>query len=317
MKPVLRLPGFAGNNKYAFACHTHTFMLLKMPMNTIDLHMHSNHSDGSHSPYELVAMAKSRGLRTISITDHDTISQISESLQAAEALSFDVIAGVEVSAEYDGGTMHILGYGVDPDNDALFAMLQKFREGRDLRNPRIIEKLQELGVPIAYEEVLKEAAGASVGRPHIARVLVRKGVVSEMQEVFDTYLAKGAPAYVERFRFSSREIIDVIHQSGGVAFLAHPKLLRIDRAEVLHSLLQRLISEGLDGIEAYSQCHTKKEIHQYEKLAKQYRLAISGGSDFHGDGKPYVVMGSIGKDVVLDPVHVETLKAMIAERKKV
>jgi len=282
-----------------------------MPVNTIDLHIHSNHSDGAYSPQEIVRIAEKKGLRAIAVADHDTISHIKPVLSAGEGASLDVLAGVEVSAEFRGGTMHILGYFVDPDNNELYDMLNRFREGRDERNPQIIEKLNALGIMIDYEEVLQEAAGMSIGRPHIARVLVNKGVVSNMQEAFDKYLKKGAPAYVNRVRFSSQKIISVIKSAGGLAFLAHPKQLNMTDIKDLTALVEKLVHEGLDGIEVYSSCHTAEDIRTYETLTRTYDLLVCGGSDFHGISKPDIAMGFIGEGIELDYQIVEKMKARL------
>lgn len=283
-------------------------------MNTIDLHIHSNHSDGSYTPREIVRKAAKKGLHAISIADHDTITQIKESLEAGEKCRLDVIAGVEVSADFPDGTMHILGYFVDPDNDELFDMVSQFRAGRDERNPKIIEKLNALGADIAYEEVLREAGGLSVGRPHIARVLVKKGFVKNMDEAFRKYLAKGAPAYVNRVRFSSAKIISVIKQAGGLAFLAHPKQLRIGELSQLQTVVEQLVAEGLDGIEVYSSCHSKEETEAYQHIAHTYNLLISGGSDFHGASKPDVGLGYIGEGIELDRSLVDEMKKRLMSR---
>lgn len=281
-------------------------------MNQIDLHMHTTCSDGTMSPQEIIAYAKEKGLRTISVTDHDTISHIKEVISAATGSGIEVIPGIEVSAEYDSrGTMHILGYYIDPDNDELYAMLKDFRDGRDTRNPQIVARLNELGLAIEYKEVLKEGAGQSIGRPHIARVLLKKGYVRSTKEAFDRYLAKGAPAYFDRVRFFPEKIISVIHAAGGLAFLAHPKQLGIKNTPELERLVSQLITYGLDGIEVYSSCHQPKNIKTYLDIAKKYDLLVSGGSDFHGGTKEYVDMGCIGDAVELEYALVEKMKARL------
>jgi len=257
-------------------------------------------------------MAEKKGMKAISITDHDTISQIKESLEAGKKSRLEVISGVEVSAEFTGGTMHILGYFVDPDNNELYDMLSRFREGRDERNPKIVEKLNSLGLAIEYEDILREAGGVTVGRPHIARVLVKKGFVKNMEEAFGKYLAKGALAYFDRKRFSSAEIISVIKKAGGLAFLAHPKQLRINEIGRLQTLVEGLASEGLEGIEAFSSCHSKSEIEEYKKIASKYNLLISGGSDFHGMSKPEISIGYVGKGIEIDPSIIEEMKKRVS-----
>jgi predicted metal-dependent phosphoesterase TrpH len=284
-------------------------------MNEIDLHMHTTCSDGTMTPRQIIAHAKAKGMKVISVTDHDTISHISDILREAEGSGIEVIPGTEVSAEYDSrGTMHILGYYIDPTNDEIYIMLQQFRDGRDERNPKIIERLNELGVNIDYSDVLKEAAGQSVGRPHIARVMLNKGYVSSTKEAFDRYLAKGAPAYFDRVRFYPERIISVIHAAGGLAFLAHPKQLGIKKKDELEKLLIELMQYGLDGIEVYSSCHSAKDIAIYLELARKYDLLISGGSDFHGLLKDHIDMGCVGGDGQLDYAMVEKMKQRLKKQ---
>jgi len=290
-------------------------MVLKMPMNTIDLHMHSTCSDGTMTPRQLVAHANKLGMTVISVTDHDTICHVKDVQFEAEQQGIEIISGIEVSAEYEGrGTMHILGYFIDPENDDIFDMLKKFREGRDERNPKIVEKLNELGVKIEYTDVLKEAAGQSVGRPHIARVMLQKGYIRNTREAFDKYLAKGAPAYYDRVRFYPEKIISVIHAAGGLAFLAHPKQLGIMNVRELEALVQKLISQGLDGIEVYSSCQNKKEVKIYRTIAEKFDLLVSGGSDFHGITKEHIEMGYIGEGASLDYSVIDAMRARIKSR---
>lgn len=283
-------------------------------MKEVDLHMHSTHSDGTMSPRELVAYAEKKKLRAIAVSDHDTLSHIRGTLCAGEASSVEVIAAIEVSADFSPGTMHILGYFVDAENEELFEMLERFREGRAIRNPQIIEKLNNAGMAITYDEVLREAGGQSVGRPHIATVMVKKGFVRTTQDAFEQYLKKGALAYVDRLRFNSEEIIRVIHNAGGLAFLAHPKQLLIASVAELEALVEKLIAQGLDGIEVYSSSHNKRERKIYANIAEKYSLLVSGGSDFHGTHKNGIDMGFLGTGVKLSYDVVEKMKAALAKR---
>lgn len=290
-------------------------MVLKMPMNTIDLHMHSTCSDGTMTPIQLVEHAAKLCMTVISVTDHDTLSHVKDVMREAERKEIEVIPGIEVSADYPGnGTMHILGYFIDPDNDEIYNMLKKFRDGRDERNPKIIEKLNELGLKIEYSEILKEAAGQSVGRPHIARVMLNKGYIKNTKEAFTKYLAKGAPAYFDRVRFSPEEIISVIHAAGGLAFLAHPKQLGNLNSRELEKLIAELIVKGLDGIEVYSSCQNKKDVKIYKSLAEKFNLLISGGSDFHGITKEYIEMGFLGEGVTLEYSVITAMKNRLKKK---
>ena len=190
----------------------------------IDLHTHTTASDGSLSPSELVKAAADARLLAVAITDHDTIEGVEEAAQAGSDIGIEVVPGVEVSAEYSPGQMHIVGLFIDHHNQELGTWLSGIQGGRDTRNPRIIARLQELGLPITMDEVVKVAGEGSVGRPHIARVMVAKGFVDDTQEAFDKYLAKGAPAYFDRLRATPEDSIRRIHSAGGLAILAHPNL---------------------------------------------------------------------------------------------
>ncbi len=187
----------------------------------IDLHIHSTASDGSLSPGDLMAYARRKGAAAVSLTDHDTIEGLETALAAGKEIGLEVIPGLEISAQYPGGTMHLLGYYIDPSDPSLNRELLRLQEARRERNPKIISKLQSLGIPISFDQV-QALANGQIGRPHIARVLFQIGAVSSFEEAFQKYLAKGAPAYVEKFRFSPQEAISLITQAGGIPVLAHP-----------------------------------------------------------------------------------------------
>jgi 3',5'-nucleoside bisphosphate phosphatase len=280
-------------------------------MNTVDLHIHSHYSDGSQSVREIIHRAHKKKLKAISITDHDTIAQNREALEEGRKKKLEVITGVEVSAEYEPGTLHILGYFFDRENTELYEMLERFKNARDDRNPQIVQKLNELGIPLEYEDVLREASGIAVGRPHIARAMLKKGFVQSMGEAFDKYLSKGKPAYVNRDRLSAEEIIMVLQRSGGLAVLAHPFELKLENMDELDKLVGELITKGLQGIEVYSSCHSLEKIKDYEQLADKYNLLRTGGSDYHGDNKPKVDIGFVGEGIELSYEIVERMKDRI------
>jgi predicted metal-dependent phosphoesterase TrpH len=257
-----------------------------MKAELIDLHTHSIYSDGSSTPGELIQAAKQEGARAISLTDHDTIDGLKVARSAAEETGMEFIDGVEISAEFASGTMHILGYFIDPECEFLTARLRFLRTARERRNPQIASRLRELGLDVCYEEVVGVAGGEVVGRPHFARVLVEKGYVGSIQEAFDRYLAKGAAAYVEKVRPSPGEAIELIHRAGGVAVLAHPYQLRCRTAGETEAVLDDLAALGLDGVEAIYSRHSDKDRKLYAEMARDRGLAISGGSDFHGSYKP-------------------------------
>ncbi len=258
----------------------------EMLKGTIDLHTHTTHSDGSARPEELIALAAANGARAVAITDHDTVSAIAEARVAADRFGIEFIAGIEISAEYSPGTMHILGYCIDDGSTALAAKLAELQDAREKRNPQIASRLQSLGFDIGYDEVVEMAGNQVVGRPHFARMMIQKGYVGSMQEAFDRFLKKDADAYVEKARLSPGDSIALIHEAGGVAVLAHPYQLKLLSYEELDQLVGELAELGLDGIEAVYSRHSAAERSSYAEVATQHGLLITGGSDFHGSYKP-------------------------------
>jgi predicted metal-dependent phosphoesterase TrpH len=262
----------------------------------VDLHTHSTASDGSLGPSELIELADEINLAAIALTDHDTTDGIAEAREAAADLpDLYFAAGIEISAEPPSGTLHIVGLGIDETAPSIQHIAKTLRDGRDHRNPRIVEKLRALGMEISMGDVLAvvEAAGGDqiVSRVHIAETLRQLGHVATRQEAFDRYLGSGALAYVDRPRFSPADSIKAIHDAGGLAFVAHPPQLQYDNHAQFERILQELIAAGLDGIEAYHSDCTPDHTRHYINLAKQFDLHIIGGSDFHGSPKPDVSLG--------------------------
>jgi len=276
----------------------------------IDLHMHSTFSDGSCAPGELVDMAADIGLKAIALTDHDTIDGVGEFMQAAAARGIDAISGVEFSAEYSPGTMHILGYGVDIENDELCERLAWVREQRANRNVHILEKLNALGLELSWDEIAAYAGTDVVGRPHFAQAMIARGYCSDKQEVFDKYLAKGQRAYVDRTRLAPDECIALIRSAGGVAVLAHPTSLKLTPAK-LRAQIVDLLALGLGGLECYYSKFSPVERAQVLALAQEFDLLVTGGTDFHGAGSPKVRMGvGFGSLAVADELY-ESLRAAL------
>ena len=260
-------------------------------MNRIDLHTHSSYSDGSLPPRQLVQLAKKRRLRAIALTDHDTVAGVEEALEAGDELGVEVVPGVEISAQYPPGTMHILGYYILASNRELLGALKKLQQARAARNPKIIERLQALGLEINTTEVF-DLSGGQVGRPHIAKALVNKGYVSNIDEAFSRYLKKGAVAYVEKFRFPPEEAIAMIRRAGGIAVLAHPFTLGMDNPDELLLLVRWLAEKGLEGIEVFYPGHMEEMVVIYEDVAKRLGLVCTGGSDFHGNFRDHSHLGN-------------------------
>jgi predicted metal-dependent phosphoesterase TrpH len=257
----------------------------------IDLHTHSTASDGSYTPTELIRYAATKRLGALALTDHDCVDGLNEAVAEGERLGIEVIPAVELSADHSEGTMHILGFFVDRRHEGFCGRLSRLQEARKERNPKIIQRLQGLGLNITYEEVVAASGGGQVGRPHFAKVLVQKGYVSSMQEAFERYLKKGAPGFVEKFRYSPQDVIAAIHEAGGVAVLAHPFTLYKEPSPMLEPLLGVLAEYGLDGMEVIYSTYSEKQGRYYRELAEKYHLLPSGGSDFHGAHKPGIDLG--------------------------
>lgn len=260
-----------------------------------DLHTHTIASDGIQTPAQNVRTAKMKGLKAIAITDHDTTAGLDEALEEAEKLSdIEVIPGIEISTVYNKQEIHVLGYFIDYKDDQFQQRLLKLRSVRDTRNRRIVEKLNELGIDISITEVYERSQkkGGNVGRPHIAEVLLEKGIVKSLDEAFDRFLGKGKKAHTNPPRISPFEAIDLIEKAKGVPVVAHPALYEDLR------LIDEVIMNGVKGIEVYHSDHTAKDEQHFEKLARSYNLIMTGGSDYHGlrNGKFY--HGDIGNRTV-------------------
>jgi predicted metal-dependent phosphoesterase TrpH len=252
--------------------------------------MHSVYSDGTCTPPELVAMAEEHGLSAIALTDHDTVAGIPSMLAAAQDSSVEVVAGIELSADCERGTMHILGYLIDHTCEPLLEKMERIRLGREERNMEILKKLNRLGYIVQWSEVKEQAGVDVVGRPHFAEALLKRGHVKTRKAAFDLLLAKGRPAYVDRCRFSARESIDIIHAAGGVAVLAHPATLNL-KDEPLENFIRELKDHGLDGIETYYSSHRPEQVVKYQGWADDMGLICTGGTDFHGSATPDITMG--------------------------
>lgn len=247
----------------------------------IDLHIHSTFSDGVLKPSEVVNLAKKQGLTAIAITDHDTAAGTAEAAERGRALGIEVITGIEISSWHGDTSMHILGYCFDHEDKEFNSRLQLLQDGRETRNARILEKLNRLGIRVDISELLQYSEYGQTGRPHIARLLVDKGVSKTIDLAFKHYLGRGAAAYAERFRFSAKDAIAMIREAGGVAVLAHPASLD-PTLRTIPGLLKELCSVGLEGVEVYYPAHSRKTVKALLKMAEEFGLLVTGGSDFHG-----------------------------------
>ena len=255
----------------------------------VDLHTHSTFSDGTFTPEALVRRASKRHVSVMSLTDHDTTAGLSRFLAACGKGGIQGITGVELSAEAPY-TLHIMGYRIDSAWRRLQEKLERLRENRRKRNALMVEKLVTLGVEISLEEVEAESGGEVVARPHIARVLVKKGFVRDIASAFNKYIGRGAPAYVASSRLSPEECLEAIDEAGGVSVLGHPGLMGLDE-DHLFALLERLKDHGLWGLECISGHHGSGEIYYWMKVASRFGLFPTAGSDFHGVDRPGMDLG--------------------------
>jgi predicted metal-dependent phosphoesterase TrpH len=275
-------------------------------MSRLDLHLHTTFSDGSRSPTDVLTLASKAQVTALAITDHDTVNGLPEAIQAGRALGIEVIPGIELSSRWGNTELHILGYFLDWNDVELRRQLTRFQDARHVRNPRIIEKLNALGIHLTYADVKTLAGDASVGRPHIARVLIEKGYVTSAKEAFDRYLADGAAAHVPRELPDPADAIAVIRAAGGVPVLAHPSWL--DRSEGIYKICEQLKAVGLGGIEVHYSTHRPEQTAAYLDVARRLDLLVTGGSDFHGVTKPDIEVG-IGRgqlkvpEALLEPLR--------------
>jgi len=270
----------------------------------IDLHTHSRFSDGSASPTEVVDLAASVGCSALALTDHDGLAGLDEAARRADALGIEFVRGCEVSVSFAPGSLHVLCYFV-PDAGPLPDKLVELRAERERRNERLVELFRDLGIDLTLEEVELEAGSDVVGRPHFAAVLMRRGVVTSVAEAFDRFLAKGAPAYVEREHVDAAEIFDAASRSGALTSIAHPMSLGLAPAE-LDKTLHTFVEQGATGLESYYSSYDVLLQADLVSMARRHGLVPTGGSDFHGSFKPGLDVGRGRGDLqVPDEVLVE------------
>lgn len=252
-------------------------------MKKIDLHCHTTASDGIRTPSELIDYAISEGVELIAVTDHDTVNGVPEALSYAEGLNFTVIPGIEFSIEYPGGSFHLLGLNVDHTYKPMLSKLSHLQNVRDTRIYRIIDDLRLHGIDIPVEQVLEESQGGTMGRPHVARVLVKHGYAPTINDVFKKFLVKGKPGYIKKEKILLEDAVEFIRAAGGQSIIAHPVSLGFKGFDEFEKILKSFIYKGVQGIEVYSSMHTNPEVAEFLRLAEKYSLLISGGSDYHGD----------------------------------
>jgi len=275
-----------------------------MKIRKADLHVHTTYSDGTFTPKEAVEYAKSKGLNCIAISDHDSVAGLKEALETAGLLGIEVIPAVEISAEEDGKELHILGYFIDFASKTLLDTLAQIRENRKQRLYKMVDALKRHGVDIDADDVIKFAKDVSISRLHVAQYMEAKGLVPSWRDAFKKYIGDDRPCYVASFRFTARQAIDLIKNSGGIPVIAHPGLNNVD------GLLTKLVGYGIRGVEAFHTDHTKSVSMHYEDYARSNNLLVTGGSDCHGRAKGKILMGT----VTIPYKYVEALKDLYSER---
>ncbi|MFH2123515.1 MAG: PHP domain-containing protein [Pseudomonadota bacterium] len=279
---------------------------------SIDLHTHSNFSDGTMTPTELVVMARHKKISALALTDHDTMAGTEEAILAGEKMGVEIVPGLEISVLYNHIEYHILGYWADPHNSSLASALMRLQGARAERNEKILEKLNALGIAVTAEELQLVSEQGQTGRPHIARILVQRGVVRTMAQAFDRFLKKGEAAYVSRFAYSAAEAVALIRQAGGLAVLAHPAQNDPELTR-LPLVLADLVPAGLDGVELYYPTHSHKVKKRLRFLAGEHDLLFTGGSDYHGDVRPGTSLAG-GGNISVPPELMEKMKERLRRR---
>lgn len=257
----------------------------------IDLHVHSNCSDGTYTPEELVEYALEKNLKAIALTDHDTTAGIKRAETTAKGTGLELIHGIELSTKYKQKEIHILGLGIDVENTHFQSQLERFQNSRDIRNDKIISLLQEQGIKITTEELEEKYPDSVWTRAHFARYMMEHGYVKEIGEAFTQYLGDDAPCFVPREKVTPFQAINLIHEGGGYAVLAHPLLYHLSE-EQLDELVKELAGCGIDAIEAIHSSNRFSDDSYLKQLALRYGLSITGGSDFHGENKPSIDLGT-------------------------
>lgn len=257
------------------------------PDSGVDLHLHSTCSDGTYFPTEVVRRAADAGLSVISLTDHDSSAGVAEATKAGRELGIEVVPGAELSANVSGTDVHILAHFIDTEHDELITCFETYRNARRERAERMVKKLNKMGIRVRMEQVLAKAAGAAIGRPHVADVMLEEGFVFSTNEAFHKYIGYSKPAYEPKYAISPADTIRLIHSAGGVASLAHPRLYSRD------DLIPGLVADGIDGIEVRHIRHGASDVARYSAIADEHGLLKTGGSDCHGDGRGDAVIGTV------------------------
>ena len=252
----------------------------------IDLHLHTRCSDGTAAPEELLELVRMSDVKAFAVTDHDTLGGYRAVKGMLSERDPELVPGVELSVEVEDGDMHLLAYLIDPEHEGLRDALSEFQKRRNERGKIMVDKLNKLGIDIAFADVEAQAGGSVIGRPHVARAMFEKKAIKYYEEAFRSYIGFGGPAYVPKQNFSPEEAIKIVHEAGGLAVLAHPGVDDKGR------YIETLVGMGLDGLEAYHPSHKQSEVDRFKHLAQRHRLVVTGGSDYHGIEDRYGRVGS-------------------------
>jgi predicted metal-dependent phosphoesterase TrpH len=271
-----------------------------------DLHLHSQYSDGTYTPAELAEAARKHGLKVIALTDHDTVEGCELTREECLSRGMEFIPGVELTAEFEGDELHLLGYFLDTQNPELLGELAKYQLVRQNRVREMVARLNHLSIPLTAEAVFALAQCRSPGRPHVGRALVQAGICANLDQAFDRFLKKHRPAWVPKFKMSAEAGIGLIHRAGGLAVMAHPGLNHCDKA------IPGMVEAGLDGIECFHSKHSESAAAYYLEVTEHYGLLVTGGSDCHGMSKGRPTMGQ----VLLPYAYIEKMYARMAEMAK-
>ncbi len=275
-------------------------------MREIDLHVHTTESDGTKSPAEVVRLAKDLGLRAIAVTDHDTAAGYPAAAAEGERLGVEVVPGIEISTVFSGA-VHILGYFIDPQSPEIAPVLEWVLKDRDERNRVIARRMASDGLPVSYD-AMRERFGSAIGRPHFAELLVELGLARDVKDAFERFMEKGRRYYEPRHFLSLERSIWIIRRSGGIPVLAHPFQYRLDDSR-LRELIEHAVQYGLEGIECRYSGYTPEQTAYLLSLAREYKLLDTGGSDFHGDVKPHIALGTgIGGGLEVPYVCLEKMR---------
>ncbi len=272
-------------------------------MKKIDLHCHTSASDGLKTPSELIDFAIKNGISVLAITDHDTVSGLEEAVSYSEDRDITLVTGIEFSIDYHDGSFHLVGLGIDHRDREISSVSAHLQEVRDNRIYRIIEDLSRNGIHIPVEDVIEESGGGVMGRPHVARTLVKHGYAVNTNDVFQKFLVKGKPGYVGKERVSLHDAVRLVKNAGGIPVIAHPSSINYNGISEFEAKLKGFVDSGVEGIEVYASFNKPAEIGELRRLAVKYKLVISGGSDYHGDKNEVIGYYQPGEAIPYDEVY--------------